>query len=399
MKYPKLTLWTWDGTRQRYMIPSSRSKRFKANIVKYTDTIGYGMQMEITTRTNLDEFVGGLVHNVPDHENMSPRDLTGFWWCLQLFKIKDSDEKINRYMLVDLTFGKSNNFKYIESRRAKTATQSPFARALTNANPDKLGLFVDGQAITPNVNYLRFYRDSKTNLLYQGSDNTDGLKREDLINFFIRSGERHSPRMQREPSFGTSQDNVFDWYLEPVPEFRTGQNFDTMLDEYELEEIVDQQEALPYTAVRQWNYRAYWVQKANGQPGDYILMEDKTKVDVFTQYIAEDNTIERSSYRGVDPQEIFGLPMFIDGFPDRSTLKPPRIGGVKFVQQDSDIEQYEDFTSMLQSQLALSRDKNYKVNRVLDVNQRVSVNYRSYIVTEVDYINEISVIGKVTGII
>lgn len=394
MRYPILNLWTWDGAKERFKKASRHSVPFKAQVTAYTDIIGYGMYMEIKSNKNLDDHLGYLVHNTPDHEGTTPADLTGFFWCLQLTKLADEGDKSFKYALIDLTFGKSSDFKVYEP--AAQANKSQGIHALMNANPDTFGLFMDGQTSIVGVNYLNNMEDSKTNLFYSGDDN-GGVGRDEVINFFKSSFERHSPRLQRNPSFLTNGGNKLSWYVNPIPDFKKVQSYDYMLDEFEVEEIVDQNAVLPYTVVREWSYWT-WTNPNNSNE----ITEDKSKVSLQTSYFDEDGNYKSLYIRTSPPQDIYGFPAFFGDDSSgnvRAVGTPPVMGATKFVQLPKGATKFNDYSDALRKWRQFAPQKSYKIYRALDINQHVFYKNRSYIITEVDYINEISVIGGTTGII
>lgn len=403
MKYKPLTLWTWDGIKQNYMSITRTVKPFKADVLKYTDSIGYGMYMEISTNMDLDFNDGGLVHNVPDHKNNELKDLTGFFWCMQMFKIANKDDKRHHYALVDLTFGRGDSFKFKESPRKKKTTRSPFMFALQNANSDTMSLFIDGLKPGENVQYLPRIDDSKTNVLWKSGDGSEFINRDEFISELQRLSLRHFTDTNASKRWGSNLFNPLSWYLTPLPLFRMEQQFDVMLDDFELEELADVIETPQCTAIRQFSYGSWVFTDSTGKTN--ILKNDQ-RLSFYTQYIDIYGKIQDAYVPEVFPQEMYGMPIFFTS-PSQNddatgTLPPPKTGSVKFIEVDyEDVAElgFYDFSSQLSSSAAIDGSKSYKVNRILDVNQSVAVNYKRYNVSEVDYINEVSVIGRLTGVI
>ena len=180
MRYPIMNLWTWDGTKSTFKIAGGKTMPFKAQVIAYTDIIGYGMYIEIKSNKNLDDYVGALVHNVPTHIATTPADLTGFFWCLQLGKLSDRGDRSYHYSLTDLTFGADNDFKLREAPKSKSSNTSPFIRALQNANPQVANNFLDGDNPTADTQYLNYVDDSKGNIFYKG-ENLDGIGRDEMV--------------------------------------------------------------------------------------------------------------------------------------------------------------------------------------------------------------------------
>ena len=133
MRYDVMTLWTWDGIQQNMRVAGPTVTPFKAQITTYTDILGYGMYIEFKSNTNLDKYVGKLIHNTPDHVGTTPADLTGFFWCLQLGKIAKENDKSYTYCLFDLTFGNSKDWSLHEEAigTTKHQRQSVLFRTLT----------------------------------------------------------------------------------------------------------------------------------------------------------------------------------------------------------------------------------------------------------------------------
>lgn len=400
MKYPIQTLWTWDGIRQHYKVLSDTVVPFKAEIVKYTDTIGYGMYMEIATNIDLDFNDGGLVHNVPDHVNNEMWDISGWFWCMQMRKLQDRDDKRHYYSLTDLTFGNSSDFAVIEGGRGKTTKYSTFIRALQNANPDVAGLFIDGATSVDDTQYLDKIDDSKTPIMWTSGD-TKGKGRDELIDTLKRLGERHAPRLTREPSYGRSNESNFDWFLKPIPDFRKRYDYQAMIDEFELEEIADQIITPQYTAIRQYAFKSWAFTDSTGKTN---IMKDPNYLTFYTQYLDINGNVQTSLIHDMAFQEMVGMPLFYaeDSSGNvKARLLPPKRGAIKYIELNYEIQAEIGFQD-LSNQLLLSKNdglKSYKVYRILDVNQKAVVNYKQYNVMEVDYIEETSVIGRVTGVI
>lgn len=396
MRYPILNLWTWDGAKEHLRKANKHCVPFKAQVTAYTDVIGYGMYMEIKSNKNLDEHLGYIVHNTPDHKGNTPADLTGYFWALQLYKLANENDNSYKYALFDLTFGKSSEFKIYEMPFETNTKHSRSAHALMNANPDTFGLFMDGQTATNGVNYFNNFEDSKNNLFYSGDDD-NGVGRDEMINFLKSSFERHSPKLQQGPTFRTNGGNELSWYINPIPDFKKVQSYDYMLDEFEVEEIVDQQAVLPYTIIREWSY---WKYANPNNPND--VTEDKNKVSSNTSYIDVDGNINTLYIRSHSHQDVFGNPAFFGDDASGKTValgKMPVMGATKFNQLPKGVNSFSDYTSTLIKWQSFQKQKSYKIYRALDINQIVFYKGKSYIVTEVDYINEISVIGGTTGII
>lgn len=391
MRYPIMNLWTWNGTKSSFKIAGGKTMPFKAQITAYTDVIGYGMYIEIRANKNLDEYLGGLVHNVPTHVGTTPADLEGFFWCLQLNKLSDEGDKSYKYSLTDLTFGNSDDFSLRESPISKTSKTSPFIRALQNANPQAANNFLDGENPTANTQYLNFVNDSTGNIFFRG-ENLDGIGREEMINYFKSTFERHSPKLLQEPQFRNSFTTA-SWYLKPIPEFKKVQSYDYMFDEYEIEEIVDNNTPLPVTAVRQW---AYWFY-SDGR-------EDKSRISINTQYIDVNGKQNNFYIREAAPQEAYGFPVFFAAPNSDGTGTvtgygaPARLGAMQILQVEGN-QGFIDYSSALSKYDAFAKQKSYKIYRALDINQTVFYKGKSFNVSEVDYINEVSVIGGTTGVI
>lgn len=395
MRYPILNLWTWDGAKEHLRRAGGNSVPFKAQVTAYTDILGYGMYMEIKANKNLDDYLGLIVHNTPDHIGTTPADLTGFFWALQLTKLSEEGDKAFRYALIDLTFGNSSNFALHEVA-TDSSNRSPAARALMNANPDSFGLFMDGQPPVANTNYFNNITDSKMNVFYTGEDN-NGSTREDMIDFFRSSFERHSPKLQTEPNFASDRFNRFSWYQNPIPDFKKIQSYDYMLDEFEVEEIIDQNSVLPYTIIREWSY---WRFTNPSNPND--VREDKSKVSMQTSYIDVNGNYQSLYIREAAQQEVYGYVAFAAdeagvGVVAKGTM--PKMGATKFIQLPAGASTFNNYQNTLNKWATFAKQKSYKVYRALDVNQHVFYNGQAYIVSEVDYINEISVIGGTVGII
>lgn len=391
-----MNLWTWNGLKETFKTASRGSTPFKAQIVTYTDVVGYGMYIEIKSNKNLDDYIGHMVHNTPTHKGTTPADLEGFFWCLQLFKLSDENDKSYSYALSDLTFGKSEKFKIYERPRPNKAKVSYGIGALMNANADTLSLYTDGETPTQNVNYLNNMKDSETNIFYTG-DNNDGVSREDFVEFLKSSFERHSPKLQTRPSFEKNGDGALRWYINPIPDFKKVQSYDYMLDEYEVEEIVDQTAVMPYVAVREW---AYWKYIDPSNPNN--VTEDKSKVSMSTTYIDESGNYNSLYIRETVPGNIYGFPLFF-GDTSSGTIDAvggvPKIGSVKITQLPKENPEFTDYSGAISKWATFSKQKSYKIYRALDINQVVFYKGKSYVVSEVDYINEVSVIGGTTGII
>nr|DAK55875.1 MAG TPA: hypothetical protein [Caudoviricetes sp.] len=384
-----MTLWTWDGIQQNFKVAGETVTPFKAQITAYTDILGYGMYIEFKSNTNLDKYVGNLVHNTPDHVGTTPADLNGFFWCLQLAKIAKENDKSYTYCLFDLTFGNSKDWSLHEEALGNRSA-SPAIRALMNANPDVTNLFLDGENPVDGTQYFESLNDSKTNVFYSGIGNDGDVKRDDFITWLKSSNERHSPKLLQNPTFSSAGINNLRWYLKPIPVFRNQQSYDYMLDEYEVEEIVDQNAVLPYTAVRQWAYQRLVY------PGTNQKAENKNIVSMYTQYITKDGKIESLLQDGVAPQEVYGYPVF---FTKDKRGMPPKGGAIKFIQLDVDQDVYVDMTTTLRRGDMYSVQRSFKIYRALDINQNVFYKGAAFKVSEVDYINEISVIGGTTGVI
>lgn len=389
MRYDIMNLWTWDGIQQNFMTAGKTVTPFKAQIVTYRDVLGYGMYIEIKANKNLDDYVGNLVHNVPTHQGTTPADLNGFFWCLQLFKLSEEGDRSYKYGLVDLTLGNSKDWSLHEEALG-TTNQSAAIRALQNANPDVTNLFLDGDNPATNVQYFESIDDSKSNIFYSGLGNEGSVSRDDFITWLKSSNERHYPDLIQRPKFSSGAINNLRWYLKPIPKFRSRQSYDYMLDEYEIEEIVDQNAVLPYTAVRQWAYQRLVYPDTNTK------VENKNLVSMYTQYVDKDGKIESLYQTKVAPQEVFGYPVW---FTKDNRGMPPKGGSIKFMQLDVDQNTYPDMTSVLRRGDTYGVQKSFKVYRALDINQNVFYKEAAFKVSEVDYINEISVIGGTTGII
>ena len=389
MRYDVMTLWTWDGIQQNMRVAGPTVTPFKAQITAYTDILGYGMYIEFKSNTNLDKYVGKLIHNTPDHVGTTPADLTGFFWCLQLGKIAKENDKSYTYCLFDLTFGNSKDWS-LHEEAIGTTKQSAAIRALQNANPDVTNLFIDGQNPATDTQYFESINDSQTNVFYSGIGNDGDVKRDDFITWLKSSNERHSPRLMQQATFSSGAINNLRWYLKPIPVFRNLQSYDYMLDEFEVEEIVDQNAVLPYTAIRQWSYQKLVY------PGTTQKVENKNLVSMYTQYITKDDKIESLYQTEVAPQEVFGYPVF---FTKDSRGMPPKGGAIKFMQLDVDQTTYPDMQATLRRGDNYGVQKSFKIYRALDINQNVFYKGAAFKVSEVDYINEISVIGGTTGII
>lgn len=389
MRYDVMNLWTWDGIQQNFMVAGKTVTPFKAQITTYTDILGYGMYIEIRANKNLDEYVGNLVHNVPTHQGTTPADLNGFFWCLQLTKLSEEGDRSYKYGLVDLTLGNSKDWSLHEEAKGNR-TESPAMRAIMNANPDVTNMFLDGEAPVSNTQYFESVDDSKTNVFYSGLGNDGAASRDDFITWLKSSNERHFPKLIQKPAFSSAGVNNLRWYLKPLLQFRSQQSYDYMLDEYEIEEIVDQNAVLPYTAVRQWSYQRLVY------PGTNTKVENKNLVSIYTQYVTKDGDIESLYTTEVAPQEVYGYPVFFTG--DKRGM-PPKGGSIKFMQLDIDQTTYPDMTSVLRRGDTFAVQKSFKVYRALDINQNVFYKGAAFKVSEVDYINEISVIGGTTGII
>lgn len=391
MRYPIMNLWTWDGTKSTFKIAGGKTMPFKAQVTTYTDVIGYGMYIEIKANKNLDDYVGALVHNVPTHVGTTPADLTGFFWCLQLGKLANQGDKSYHYSLTDLTFGSDDNFSLREAPKSKSNSASPFIRALQNANPQVANNFLDGDNPVANTQYLNFVDDSKGNIFYKG-ENLDGIGRDEMVTYLKSTFERHSPQLLQEPQFRDSF-NTKSWYLKPIPDFKKVQSYDYMLDEYEIEEIVDNFTPLPVTAVRQW---AYWFY-SDGR-------EDKSRISMNTQYIDEDGNYQNIYIKETLPQEAYGFPVFFAPANSDGTgtitgrNKPARLGSMRIMQIEGN-QGFLNYSNALSRFDAFARQKSYKVYRAIDVNQIAFYKDKGFIVSEVDYINEISVIGGTTGVI
>lgn len=395
MRYPIMNLWTWDGAKEHFKKVNTHCVPFKAQITAYTDVIGYGMYIEIKANKNLDDHIGYIVHNVPDHKGTTPADLTGFFWALQLNKISRENDKSYNYALIDLTFGNSSDFKIYEPPFTSGNT-SRAAHALMNANPDAFGLFMDGQTTSANINYFNNIEDSKHNVFYTG-DNDNGVGRDEMIDFFRSSFERHSPKLQEKPSFTTNGGNKLSWYVNPIPDFKKVQSYDYMLDEFEVEEIIDQQAVLPYTIVREWSY---WRYTNPNNPND--ITEDRSKVSISTSYIDVDGNYKNLYIRQAPHQDIFGYPAFFgdnDAGLVRAIGTMPVMGATKFNQLPKENTTFNNYQATLLKWQKFQKQKSYKIYRALDLNQIVFYKGASYIITEVDYINEVSVIGGTVGII
>lgn len=396
MRYPILNLWTWDGAKEHLRKANKHCVPFKAQVTAYTDVIGYGVYMEIKANKNLDEHLGYIVHNTPDHKGTTPSDLTGYFWALQLYKLSNENDNSYKYALVDLTFGKSSDFKIYEPPFKPNTKNSQSAHSLMNANPDTFGLFIDGQNAETGVNYFNNFEDSKNNLFYSGDDD-NGVGREEMINFLKSSFERHAPKLQQEPTFITNGGNNLSWYINPIPDFKKVQSYDYMLDEFEVEEIVDQQTVLPYSIIREW---AYWRYTNPNNPND--VTEDKSRVSINTTYIDVEGNLNTLYIRSSPHQDLFGYPAFFGDDANgkvRAIGKMPVMGATKFNQLPKENTSFTDYRNTLIKWQAFQKQKSYKIYRALDINQIVFYKGKSYIVTEVDYINEISVIGGTTGII
>lgn len=389
MRYDIMNLWTWDGIQQNFMTAGKTVTPFKAQVVTYTDVLGYGMYIEIKSNKNLDDYVGNLVHNVPTHQGTTPADLNGFFWCLQLIKLSEEGDRSYKYGLVDLTLGNSKDWSLHEEALG-TTNQSAAIRALQNANPDVTNLFLDGDNPATNVQYFESINDSKSNIFYSGIGNEGSVSRDDFITWLKSSNERHYPDLIQRPKFSSGAINNLRWYLKPIPKFRSQQSYDYMLDEYEIEEIVDQNAVLPYTAVRQWAYQRLTY------PGTNTKVENKNIVSMYTQYVDKDGKIESLFQDNVAPQEVYGYPVW---FTKDNRGMPPKGGSIKFMQLDIDQNTYPDMTSVLRRGDNYAVQKSFKVYRALDINQNVFYKGAAFKVSEVDYINEISVIGGTTGII
>lgn len=390
-----MELYTWDGVQSHLRKGGPTVTNFNAKITAYTDIIGYGMYIEITASKDLDEYVGYLVHNTPDHVGTSPADLTGFFWVLKLNKIAEDGDKRYRYSLTDLTWGQSDKWKLYEP--PLTGNSSRFIHALMNANPDSTNLFIDGETTRANTQYLNRIDDSKTNIFYSG-ENDDGVERGEVVTWLKSMRERATPKLQQKPSFTTGGGNGYQWYVNPFPDFKKVQSYDYMLDEWEVEEIVDQNTEPPYTAVRQW---AYWQYKDPNNPNN--ITEDKTKVSIYTQYIDDLGNINSYYIRQAPHQDVYGYPIFFGTDPNTNAPagigRPPKAGSTRFMQLQAGQSAFYDFSGSLATLSAFSKSKSYKIYRALDINQYVFYKNQPYIVSEVDYINEVSVIGGTTGVI
>lgn len=393
MRYPVMKLWTWDGTRESYKISGGKTTPFKAQITAYTDVIGFGMYIEFRSNKNLDDYIGCLVHNTPTHKGTTPADLEGFFWCLQLNKLSDIGDNSYLYSLTDLTWGSSDSWSLRESPKSAMGAKSPFISSLTNANPSVTGLFIDGQGAGDNAQNLQNIDDSKTNIFYTGDD-LDGVSREKVVDYLQSMNERHSPTLNSAPGFQKHSSSVKSWYLKPLQSWKKQQSYDYMLDEYEVEEIVDNNAPIPITGIRQW---AYW-RYPDGR-------EDKTKASLYTQYIDEANNFRANYIKQALPQEVFGYPLFFAAANSDGTgtvegrLPPAKIGSTKFIQLEPEATTYYNFQSALSKMSSFSVQKSFKIYRALDINQHVFYKNSAFVVSEVDYINEISVIGTTTGVI
>lgn len=393
MRYPVMNLWTWDGSRESYKVAGGLTMPFKAQITTYTDVIGFGMYIEFKSNKNLDKYVGALVHNTPTHKGTTPADLNGFFWCLQLNKLSDANDRSYNYSLTDLTWGSSEDWSLREAAKSATGSKSPFISSLTNANPSVTGLFIDGQGTADNRQNLQNIDDSKTNIFYTG-DNIEGVSREKVVDYLQSMNERHAPTLNTAPTWQRHSSSPKSWYLKPLQNWKKLQSYDYMLDEFEVEEIVDNNAPMPTTGIRQW---AYW-KYSDGR-------EDKTKVSIYTQYIDERNNLNSNYIKQALPQEVFGYPLFFkaansDGSGTvEGRLLPPKVGATKFIQLEPDATEFYNFNEALSKMSAFSAQKSYKIYRALDINQHVFYKGSAFVVSEVDYINEISVIGSTTGVI